>query len=646
MLRVVRALCPLLLPFSEYVLLRYLLHSVLGLSIGWGVLVTDYDLFLPLSMSAFLFFLLVSEKGGERPKLQVPTARFHFTVLALFVAVNVLRSVVGGEFNGAYFFSWWGLCLAVFGTASFVFFPFKSVLLSGKRFVILPCLFLGFSTVIAQNLTSGFWTLMRYPLVSHLRTVLAWVFPGKVETALVDPHGFLLVRYQDLHILVGQGCGGLDGLVLLVSALLFAFHFRILSFERKSIVLFLLFAFVGAYFLNVARIACLFMVGVGLRSFLSLGTTNFLLFSIFHMHLGWLFFCVGLPAMYFAWVRMDAWWEKHKIGAYPLMKRPEALLILIALVLGMPRAASAVDLKDYLEDAVLLNSHLDEFFSYASRHSSLNSPALCNGRLTLESGVGVSTSDQSNLGTLYFTPFEGGKVAVYDGSKWLFNSFTEKSISLAGIVQDGNYDVFVYSNSGTLAMELSAVWTSGVLRADALALQDGVYVKSGTPTRRWVGTIRGSAADQTSDTLLKRFVWNECQRRTRPMQVLEPTATWTYNSTTTRNVRAQASNRVEYVAGRADVLVRGNAFMRVGGSSCATNLSGIGIDSTTDVTILYGGGCPLANNGYQAMGLYSGMPGLGYHYLQWLETNSGCANASLIGANTYTQSGLVFSVEG
>ena len=138
--------------------------------------------------------------------------------------------------------------------------------------------------------------------------------------------------------------------------------------------------------------------------------------------------------------------------------------------------------------------------------------SLCQGRLTLESGVAVSTSNQTAKTTLYFTPYNGNQIALYNGSAWIMRSFTETSLSLSGYTADTNYDIWAYDNAGTLALA-STAWTNATTRATALALQNGVYVKSGDATRRYLGTIRTTAtAGQSEDSASKRFVWNYYNR--------------------------------------------------------------------------------------------------------------------------------------
>ena len=147
------------------------------------------------------------------------------------------------------------------------------------------------------------------------------------------------------------------------------------------------------------------------------------------------------------------------------------------------------------------------------------SPSICQGRLTLESGVPVSSTNQSGKTTLYFTPYDGNMIGLFDGTDtWTVYAIAEKSIAIPATTNT-NYDVFMYDNAGTPTLELLA-WTDATTRATALTTQDGILVKTGATTRRYLGTIRTiGTSGQCEDTLTKRFVWNYYNRADRPLQV-------------------------------------------------------------------------------------------------------------------------------
>lgn len=258
----------------------------------------------------------------------------------------------------------------------------------------------------------------------------------------------------------------------------------------------------------------------------------------------------------------------------------------------------------------------------ANRVGGLLSRAVCNGRLTTESGVPVSTSDRTAQGTIYFTPYNGNLLTVYDGTRWKLYTFSELSLALTA-TSGKNYDVFVYDNAGTLTLELSAAWTDDTTRADALTLQDGIYVKSGATTRRWLGTIRASAANQTTDAADIRLVSNYYNAVPRPWSLIDTTDSWTYNSTTLRQANGVSglSNCLQGVFCSTDRAV--DMLLQIvanfPASAVQGGIVGIGVDSVSAITQ----NSYLAN-GAQALGLtfvarYTAVSLLGFHYYAWLE---------------------------
>lgn len=130
-------------------------------------------------------------------------------------------------------------------------------------------------------------------------------------------------------------------------------------------------------------------------------------------------------------------------------------------------------------------------------------------RLTLETGVPVSVTPQTAKTTLYLTPFKGNQVSVYTGSYWKTLTLSaDISITLAGLTASRPYDVFVYDSSGTLTLELAS-WTNSTTRATNLVSQDGILVKSGATTRRYIGTICiTSTTGVCEDSYSRRLVYN------------------------------------------------------------------------------------------------------------------------------------------
>ncbi len=270
---------------------------------------------------------------------------------------------------------------------------------------------------------------------------------------------------------------------------------------------------------------------------------------------------------------------------------------------------------------------------------------ICNGRLTLESGVAVSTTDQLAKGTIYWTPYQGNRIALWNGNGWQIYAFAEISLALT-ITSGKNYDVFLYDNSGTLTIELSAAWTDDTTRADAIALQDGIYCKSGALTRRWLGTLRASGTNQTADSGGNagttqvggtRFVWNAYNQVRRNLNVIDTTNSWSYTTNTWRQADGASGNKVEYVTGDGslilDARVVHSVFVQNNGAIAST---AVGVDSITapsgfrQAAFLNAG----SSNAYVAINAtYAGCPGLGYHYLSWLELGATGSSSTFVGDN-------------
>lgn len=174
---------------------------------------------------------------------------------------------------------------------------------------------------------------------------------------------------------------------------------------------------------------------------------------------------------------------------------------------------------------------------------------IVNGRLTLTSGTPITTTDVTAATTVYFAPYSGYEIGLYDGADWGIHTFTEVSVSVPATT-DTNYDVFAYDSSG-LTLEAVA-WTNDTTRATALALQDGVYVKTGATGRRYVGSFRTTGVSgQTEDSDTSRFVYNHYNRVMRHLVLINITS-HTYTTASWRAWNNDAANsQVEVLVGLA-----------------------------------------------------------------------------------------------
>jgi hypothetical protein len=277
--------------------------------------------------------------------------------------------------------------------------------------------------------------------------------------------------------------------------------------------------------------------------------------------------------------------------------------------------------------------------------------ALCDGRLTLTSGTAVTSADVTGATTIYFTPRGGNRVALYDGSAWKVLTFTELSLALGTLSNNTNYDVFVYDNSGSVAIDTLVAWTDGTTRVTALTLQDGVLVKSGATTRRYVGTIRTTSTTTTEDSKAKRFVWNMYNRVLRVMHVVESTNSWSYSTAAWRQANNSTANQLAMVRGIDEDAV---SVQAVGSAVNTTSTprsvrTAIGRDSASSPAtncIVYPGSASDSIQGNPASFLTLS-PGVGYHYLAWLEYGGGADTQTWRGDNgdaTIFQTGISATV--
>lgn len=266
------------------------------------------------------------------------------------------------------------------------------------------------------------------------------------------------------------------------------------------------------------------------------------------------------------------------------------------------------------------------------------------GRLTLSSGVPVTNSDVTST-TVYYTPYLSGSMTLYDGSAWVTGIYSEVSIALGTVTSNLPYDIFGYLNAGVFTLEKVA-WTNTTTRATALTIQDGVYVKSGDATRRYLGTIHTSSTTQTIDSKRQRLVWNMYNRILYEDYVSDPTDNWTdAGNGSWSAVNGGASYWIfDFVRGLNENQLIAEAHLVCGNSY----VLGLALDggspdrSNSTITAAY-----LSTNAL-AIAKYSGYPGIGKHSIAALESTWAALtgigygdNSGTFGSNTNAmQSGM------
>jgi hypothetical protein len=279
-------------------------------------------------------------------------------------------------------------------------------------------------------------------------------------------------------------------------------------------------------------------------------------------------------------------------------------------------------------------------------------PAYSDFRLSLVSNDPVPAADQTAKTTLYLTAHTGEVIALWHGNRWRPYASPEVSLSLAALAADTVYDVFAVLAGAAINLETLA-WSSATARATPLVRQDGVWVKTGDPTRRWMGTISTTAtAGQCEDSLAKRYVWNAQNRVPRPLRRLDPATNWTYATLTTwRQANANAANEVGIVVGeRAEPIDIAVYCWGWHATSNAGFAVGIAEDSTT-VALTTGMAPQVGTSPSQGftpiVARFGGWPSsIGRHRYVWLERNNTSGTLNLYGtdATSSMNSGMVGTV--
>lgn len=358
----------------------------------------------------------------------------------------------------------------------------------------------------------------------------------------------------------------------------------------------------------------------------------------------------------------------------------------------------------------------------------LDLPRVCDLRLSLTSGTPITISDVTAASTIYWTPYRGAKVALFDGTRWKVFATSELSLAVPASVFR-LFDIFVYDNSGTLTLETAnwdssqntgsitgatnatpivitsnshglsdgdlvgidgivgntapntRIWTvvntttntftlagsvgngtytSGgtwyqvpASRSNALVRQDGVLVKAGASTRRYLGTaMTTSTSGETEDSRLRRFLFNAEHQIQRPLIQIDTTNSWTYNTATYRPANNNIDNRVQVVVGVDGSMVQLTVW-HMGKNTLGGQLNAsFSQDSITTADDIIGQMLPpgVANMIRTVTAHGSRYPGAGYHFFCWLESGNASGTSTFYGdggvGSATVQSGISGWLEG
>lgn len=264
-------------------------------------------------------------------------------------------------------------------------------------------------------------------------------------------------------------------------------------------------------------------------------------------------------------------------------------------------------------------THTPEFYNGSSWVAFAAAPVVPNGRLTLTSGTAVLVADASAQSTVYYTPYNGNEIPIYDGTSFNNNTFTELSMVMSGanFAASTIYDLFVAIDSGgpTLRLAIGPAWTTSTAGsgnrgtgAGTTQLQrlNGIWTNAVSITLRYasastftaavnqatyVGSILMDGTNSQTSCLLsygqtRRWgIWNAYNREPIMMKAGDPTANWTYASGTQRESNGSSSNVVTVLEGLAEEFLdlSFSQLITTGGINRSATI-GIGWNSTTTIS--------------------------------------------------------------
>jgi hypothetical protein len=283
-------------------------------------------------------------------------------------------------------------------------------------------------------------------------------------------------------------------------------------------------------------------------------------------------------------------------------------------------------------------------------------------RVTLVSGVAVPVSDVTGATTIYATPVGGNQVPIWDGSKFVSRSFSERALALCnntGFAQyqaEGNvYDLYMAYSGGAVIFGSGPSWSAGTggntnargggaantaevqwingipTNKNAIQLRTGALVGDlvSIPANRAtvVGSFWAPAAGQASDSKTRRLlanVFNLVERRFN--EVPDPAYTSSvYSSSDWR----YANNNGDTLAFLMQAFPGELVKIRLKGASATTGSGvptvriGVSVDGaapTSQATATF-----LAGVGYYnpATAFFEDYVGQGFHYFVPFEAAAG-----------------------
>jgi hypothetical protein len=266
-------------------------------------------------------------------------------------------------------------------------------------------------------------------------------------------------------------------------------------------------------------------------------------------------------------------------------------------------------------------------------------PSINDFRLSGVSGTPVMTADSTTLSTIFLAQYKGNRIALYDGANWqLLTPLSEVSLAVSGRTTDLPFDIFAFLSGGAVTLEFLN-WTNSTTRATGLTRVDGIWTKTGDPTRRYLGSCRARSATTFHwvragvDLPAKLDLFNANNRVEVNWSVVSLTNSWAYTLATWRQAQGSALYQCEVMVG----LQEENFGATVAVTSRNSTISiprhvGIGYDSTTAISgVTSGTANTVASIEADQWGRFINQPTIGTHKYCWLEISTATGTCTWVG---------------
>lgn len=241
------------------------------------------------------------------------------------------------------------------------------------------------------------------------------------------------------------------------------------------------------------------------------------------------------------------------------------------------------------------------------------------GYLTPTSGTPVISGDVVAATTVYYTPYVGNVIPIYNGSWMQPYFFTEAALTLTSSQAASQiYDVFAALNSGSVVIGTGPAWSAAtpgssargtgagstqlsrvnglLVNTVAITLRNGAASYSiGVNQATYLGSIyidstNGQVSCYRSFGQSRKWgVWNAYNRVPIILQVGDATASWSYSGTTVRVSNNNTANSCVGFAGLAEETIDATFVQTTNSRSATPCTNGIGVNSTSSMSGLVGG---------------------------------------------------------